>query len=152
MNLGKVLEVGIGLAFIFLLIALVATALQELFASLVKLRGKYLVQGVSNLLANVESDCWKARNNLHVQKIREFTEPAALAAGAKRVGSPLFLNVVRHPLFRELSPKSMPSYVAPRNFALALLDVLKDEQALGAELSNLITALPASPAKAQLSA
>ena len=49
------LDVAIGLSFMFLLLSLLASAVQELLASLFALRAKTLEQGLRNMLADPDA-------------------------------------------------------------------------------------------------
>jgi len=55
MSLGPVLDVAIGLMFIYLLLSLVATAAQETFAGLLNKRGVELEKGLRSLLAGTDT-------------------------------------------------------------------------------------------------
>jgi len=94
MSLGPVVDIGIGLIFIYLLLGLITTALQEAGAGLLKLRGKQLKNSISDLVSD----------------------------GDKL--APLFEQVFGHPLISGTAATNLPSYVPSRNFALALVDTL----------------------------
>jgi hypothetical protein len=121
-----VLDVVIGLSFIFLLLSLAASALQEYIANLLSLRARTLEKGLRNML--VESSP---------------APPESKAATATPEGGArdLLDGLYKHPLVRSLYRGSMfgrfkrklggdaagvrlPSYIAPRSFALALVDTL----------------------------
>jgi len=113
-----VLEVAIGLAFVYLLVSLVVTAANELVASALKWRADHLWVGIRNLL-------------------NEFDSNDGTTGG-------LAAKVYNHPLIRQLSkPGKKPSYIPSRTFALALLDVLSDPaRDLKGEIEKLSTVLP----------
>ena len=140
------LDVAIGLSFIFLLLSLVASTLQEFIANLLSLRATTLEQGLRNMLA----DSTPAPANSAAAKHPATDKPAR----------DLLYNVYVHPLIRSLyregrfkigrttltpaaatetaddlraqvtaiAPKvkdiRLPSYISPRSFALALIDTL----------------------------
>lgn len=90
-------EVAIGLAFVFFLLSLIVSSVTEAIAWALKKRAKTLVKGVEGLLGN------------------------------ERVVA----EVLRHPLVQSdvTTPvdKNRPSYVSSRNFALALVQILRKE-------------------------
>jgi hypothetical protein len=93
------IDIAIGLIFIYLLFALVCTAINELIAGLIHRRGGNLQSGVQKLLdqPDLADRRWKALSE-------EF---------------------YAHPLIKPLYENNRrPSYIPPRTFALALLDVL----------------------------
>ncbi len=49
---GTILDVAIGLTLMYLMISLVATAVNEMFATVIKLRPKYLVKAMELILDN----------------------------------------------------------------------------------------------------
>lgn len=85
-----ILDVAIGLIFVYLVLSLAVTAANEFFAAAFKRRAVTLRLGVLNLL-----------------------------------NDDLTKRVYEHPLIRSLyRPKSLPSYIPSRSFAIALLDSL----------------------------
>ncbi len=99
----QILDVAIGLIFIFLLLSLVVTAANELIASWLKRRSATLWSGVVQLLGSEED--------------------------AGRVYShPLVAGITQQGWFRKyrgrLPFKKRPSYIPSRVFALALIDTL----------------------------
>ncbi|NIS67293.1 MAG: hypothetical protein GTO05_19415 [Gemmatimonadales bacterium] len=97
------LDVVIGLAFVYLVLSLICSAMQELVAVLLSLRSATLREGIDNLL---EDENLKDANGA----VRNLAD-----------------DVYQHALVRNLSKKGKdPSYIPARSFALALLDVLKD--------------------------
>lgn len=138
-----ILDVAIGLTFIYLVLSLVVTALNEFLAALLHSRGKFLERGLRQLLDGGAAD------GASVSLIRRLRCALASAIeGAKRVGgdrSPswfrtrlasaikptvarvnLTSRILGHPLLRALQYKGWPpSYIPPRLFVTALLDELK---------------------------
>jgi hypothetical protein len=94
------LDLAIGLAFIFFLLSLLASAIQEQIAALLKLRAKTLREGLKNMLEpQDEGD----------------------AADKRKLVDDFYAN----PLIRSLYRRGrLPSYISPRSFALALIDTL----------------------------
>lgn len=91
---GPALEVAIGLAFVFFLLSLIVSGITEAFAWAKNLRGKQLIAGVRGMLGD----------------------------------SDVASKLLDHPLVRSdlgsTKPGRDPSYISPRNFALALADVV----------------------------
>lgn len=139
------LDVAIGLSFVFLLLSLVASAGQELLAGLFALRAKTLEKGLRNLLdktsappagspvarklaheaADAERDRSKAMRNLTEELyahplIRSFYKESWWPFGRS--------DIQTEPHAGDLEPKQgkgrRPSYIAPRAFAVALLDTV----------------------------
>ena len=92
-----ILDIAIGLAFTYLLLALICTTINEWIAALLGTRGKMLENGIAGLLQE------QALGNTNLL--------AAFKA---------------HPLIAALQrkPSSPPSYIASRTFALAVMDLI----------------------------
>ncbi len=122
-----VLDVAIGLVFVYLSLALICTALNEWWAGIHKSRARTLQEGIRRLLhANAD--------------------PSNLAD-----------KLYAHPLIRSASrgPGEHPSYIAPATFALTLMDLVGEKKHGTSELENLssgISKLPEGPVKHCLSA
>jgi hypothetical protein len=92
-----ILDVAIGLAFTYLLLALICTTVNEWIAGILKTRGKMLEQGIAGLLKG------------------------------QPLGGADFLSAFRsHPLIAGLrrKPDTPPSYISPQSFALAVMDLV----------------------------
>ena len=89
-----ILDVAIGIVFIYLLVSLIVTAVNELIAAIFKMRGRVLWQGLCTLLPS----------GTNKENMAE--------------------EVYRHPLIAGLSHDGRPSYIPSHTFALALLDVI----------------------------
>src|SRR5258706_4045483 len=112
-----VLEVAIGLAFVFLVLSLVVTAVTELLAGWRRWRATHLFKGLKNLLGNEElvtqlySHPW----------ITGLVQPAL----EKRAG----FRKLWYQLKRLVLPASPgPSYIPSNAFARALIDLVKTDQ------------------------
>ncbi len=89
-----ILDAAIGLVFVYLLVSLVISAANEVIAGIFKSRAKDLSKGIQQLLQDQSEDG-------------------------------LVAKLYQHPLIHGLSgPKSKPSYIPSRTFALALLDLV----------------------------
>ena len=89
-----ILDVAVAIVFIYLLVSLVVSAINELIAAVLKSRAKNLVQGIQALLQDPSQAGWVAR--LYEHPLIESLSP----------------------------PNSKPSYIPSRTFALALLDLI----------------------------
>jgi len=129
MSLGIATDVAIGIIFIYLLLGLLSSAIQEFGAGFLNLRGKALLGSLEKLL--------------------DTSAPMGSAAS-------LFKGVTGHPLLRGASATRPPSYVAPYNFALATVETLRSAGSATApiftQIETGIQALPAGPAKQCLQA
>ena len=142
-----VIDVAIGLAFVFLLLSLIASTLQEFLSSLVQARSANLHRGLTALfsggqLAPGVSFVERIYNHGLVQGLyrdeRDFG-PAAGAPPPRPAGRVLprsrFQKLMRVaevsnlPGVEDLSV--LPSYIPSRTFALALIDLLNSEKQNG---------------------
>src|ERR1700759_789385 len=95
------LEIAIGIVFVFLLLSLLCTIINEGISNFLEMRGKNLLEGVKNLLNDPE-----------------FTSLAQHVYNHGLIGG-VMQGVT------DFSQKNrLPSYIAPTNFALALIDIL----------------------------
>ena len=116
MNFGAALDVAIGLIFVYLLVSLFVTALNEYVSSFLSKRSEYLLQRVQSLLGGDGSE----------KKTGEW--------------SPEMCSVWNHPLISALKShqttedhctkrgallKNAPSYIPGKTFAVALTETLK---------------------------
>jgi hypothetical protein len=109
----SVLEVAIGVVFVYLLLSLICTALNEGISSLINKRGKNLFEGVKNLL-----------NDPEFSGLAQQVYHHGLVDGLSQNGS---------------DPKvktRLPSYMHSSNFSLALLDILGARGAIVSSTGN----------------
>lgn len=106
----QMIDVVLGLIFVYLLLSIVCTAANELLASLFKLRARTLASGIANLL----------KDGGITDLERDFYE---------------------HPLIKSLyKRKGKPSYIPPRTFAMALLNLIAPENTVGSNVMSNIRA------------
>ena len=118
-----ILDVAVGLAFTYLLLALVCTAINEWIASALETRGKMLLKGLEGMLQ-------QDGTNL----LTRFQAHPLISALSAKPGSP-------------------PSYIASRTFALAVMDLVTTQTSgpIGfADLQAGIGNLPAGQLKSAL--
>lgn len=100
------LEIVISLVFLFFLLSLLASAIQEIVASYLDLRGKYLEKGINNILSN--------QNYLGKE-------------GVQPLGEGFFRSVI----FKKLYPphiKGKPDYLSSDSFVSILLQLIIQNQ------------------------
>jgi hypothetical protein len=111
----NILEVAIGIIFVYLLLSLICTALNEGIASLIDKRGRNLVGGIKNLLNDPE-----------------FTGLAQQVYNHGLIG-----GISQH----ASNPNKMtrlPSYMSAQNFSLALLDILGARGVIAGKYGDLL--------------
>jgi len=118
----QVLDVAIGICFVYLFLSLICTVLNEWAAAIFAMRANNLEDGIRNLLAGTKVTLANPRNQL--------------AGGEQQLHDALY----EHPLIQRLSKRTWldrlrgllrmpggrggPSYLTSRTFALALFDTL----------------------------
>jgi hypothetical protein len=95
------LDIAIGAVFIFLLLSIFATTVNEIIFSFLNMRGRELLRGIATLLSDVQ------KTGL-VTEIYNHGQVFGLFEGN----------------FDPRKPGKLPSYIPSRNFALALLDAV----------------------------
>ena len=160
----SILDLAIGLIFVFLVVSLIVTAVSELIASWLKWRATNLEEGIRNLLQPSLRGDSSPQNFLlrAVNWIRNPIPDLAKPPAGEDAGSPalpksgsqavageaedIVLKIYGHPLVNSLSrPGGRPSYIPSRTFALSLLDevgILGKEIKTPQELKDLINAVP----------
>ena len=122
----EVVEVGIGMALLFLFASLIATATKEAFEGILQLRGKDLERGIRELLNDPGPPLLSTRI---ADRLRRLLSWPVVDNGQVDLG-PLVRAFYAHPLINSLYrgsyvPRSreLPSYIPASNFSLALLDI-----------------------------
>jgi hypothetical protein len=110
-----VLDVAIGMALLYLLLGLFLSAIQETVAAVLNWRAKMLERGIRNLLAGHPAPDDEQSKAADAAKNALYSSPfiTALYRKATRLTGKLGGNN---------EGQRLPSYIAPRTFALALLD------------------------------
>jgi hypothetical protein len=110
--MGNALDVAIGVVFVYLLLALIVTTVQELLSTVLSLRAQHLYSAIEHML--------KSNNTAMGERLTN-----------QLYRHPLIVNLVKTALpekpgfFDTLCAKGLPSYIPSKTFALALLDVLQ---------------------------
>jgi hypothetical protein len=143
-----VLDVAIGMIFVYLLLSLLCTAVLEVIAAAFKLRAKNLEAGIRSLF----SDGFGPGGQAFVKQIYDH----GLVAGLYRDTS-VDLQVASGGGYQKpskLGTRQLPSYIPSRTFALSLIDILNTARAEGnaavPAIKAALTALPDSKAKQAL--
>lgn len=122
----EILDIVIGLTFVYLLLALAATAINEYVSAYLNMRGNELAKGIARLLDDLDGD----------EAVQRALK--GLDAKARITGGNLVEQFYSHRLIRPLATRRgpwwnkaenkkkprLPSYIPARTFALALLDIL----------------------------
>jgi hypothetical protein len=162
MDFGTVLDVFIGLAFMFALLSLIASCGQEIVAGFLNWRGTYLSKGIDVILDNKADAKFEFSGMVDWLKAH-CTTYAGLTVGDQyrldvksgtQPANPVLervLDVQKHPLLRS-TPSTLPSYVPAGNFSSALLGVLRDGSGapVFTQVETTISALPPGDLKATL--
>jgi hypothetical protein len=122
------LDVAIGLVFCYASISIIASSLYEAISSLLKFRARSLLQGMKALLND------KAFTGL-AHELYQHALVNPRSDGQTQKGQ---------------TPALVPSYIEPRSFALALLDVLQKGPDAFASLGTKLAALPDTQLKTLL--
>lgn len=115
--IGTIIGVVIGLAFVYLLLSLIATWIQELIATLLRWRSKELVNVIENLLDP------STKKLAGVKKLEEkLTEGAGIIERIKKNPVKVFYE---QPVIRSLAkPNRLPSYIPAREFSSVIIDIV----------------------------
>jgi hypothetical protein len=110
-----VIDVAIGLSFVFFLLSVIASAISEFFAGVLKLRGKTLLKGIKGMVGDVEIAA------------KVFEHPLVRTDGTKKTQRQMEEGDEKVTwLAKLLKIEHKPSYVSAENFARALLAVAKE--------------------------
>jgi hypothetical protein len=112
----NVLEVAIGVIFVYLLLSLICTALNEGIASLLDKRSNNLFEGVKNLL----------------------NDPKFTGLAQQLYNHGLIAGTSQHAADPDRATRK-PSYMSPANFSLALLDILGARGIIANKYGDLLT-------------
>lgn len=152
-----ILDVAIGLIFVFLVMSLIVTAVSELISSGLKWRATNLEEGIRSLLQPSFLKTDSSPQNGLMSRAKKWIDnlwpsgPSKSDTPARDEAATLAHDITErlyaHPLVNSLSkPGGRPSYIPSRTFALSLLDVIAnaDEQAPQAKenVKELIDSIP----------
>ena len=163
MAISLVFNLVVGMVFAYFLLALIASGVQEVIASIFSWRGTYLSKGIDVIIDNDPHATWhwSSFKEFWIAHLTRSAPPTAADRLKARIGSQpadpqqaallKVLSVHSHPLVQS-SPTTLPSYVSSRNFALALLETLRDgsQAPLFTQAAQTISNLPPGDLKRTL--
>jgi hypothetical protein len=125
-----ILEVAIGLFFIFLLYSLLATALREMVAGLLDQRAVTLYNGIRSMLTDTDEEKGKLMLlfNWASKRIKSLSHWFVHLLNNKPKDT-LYDKFYSHPIIKNYGQNYLyrkPSYISPQNFSSILLEVIKD--------------------------
>ena len=125
-----VLNVVIGLVFIFLLYSLLATALHEALANIFQSRANTLYKGVKQMLTNrnLKQNTFALIGNFIRCKFIDLWQWLKSWVSDKEVKT-LYNRFYHHPIIKNYGENavfSKPSYLNPENFSSILIDTIKN--------------------------
>ncbi|MEH1897563.1 MAG: hypothetical protein V7K94_20100 [Nostoc sp.] len=130
MNLPVVVDITLGLVFIYLILSLLASEIQELIATLLQWRAKHLKLSIELLLSGgSESDKSDIINAIKLVQTL-YNDPLINTLNQQTKGKveKHFRRLTRNPDEQVLEKQSGPSYLPSETFAITLLDTLKIPQ------------------------
>ena len=130
MNLPVVVDITLGLVFIYLILSLLASEIQEIIATLLQWRAKHLRTSIELLLSG-GSESGKSDIINAIQLVQKlYNDPLinTLNHQAKGKIEKHFQKITKNPDKRILEKQSGPSYLPSETFATTLLDTLKIPQ------------------------
>ncbi|HEY0323996.1 MAG TPA: hypothetical protein VGC66_23815 [Pyrinomonadaceae bacterium] len=139
-----VLEVAIGMIFIYLLLSLICSAANEVIATNTKRRAWMLEEGIRNLLRDDNLNKQLTQDSLEKGRVEvnagaasggEATAVVGSTGGAGAIAATLSNIFYEHPLIRSLYQpnwrgmgEKKPAYIPARTFALTILDIITPEK------------------------
>jgi len=122
-----IIDVMIGLIFVYLLLALVSAVVLEMFAGLCDSRTRNLSYGVNNLLGQHVNGKWYSRW-VGTRANLFLVDPSTRQATETTVVNEFF----NHPLVKSLrEDRTCPSYIPPATFATVVIDIFSPADGMG---------------------
>lgn len=126
------LDVAIGIVFVFLLLSLIASTINEIILSFFNMRGRTLLDGIKNLLDDPKAE----------GLVKEIYNQGQVYGLFKGTFNPGETWKVALPLFGKKDPKlgkytrsNLPSYIPTTNFVMAFLGALPNAAKTASELA-----------------
>lgn len=150
-----ILDVIIGLVFVYLILSLICSAINEYVASLLNMRGKVLVNGIEILLRDVDLHDAILKHPLLASN---FPHHDTLVKHGKEMqfwpwGTRWIYRLYTWAFSRKVREARYPSYISPRAFATAFLEkagyvdrLLKEAEAKRQAQANPAAGPPPAPA------
>jgi hypothetical protein len=130
------LDVAIGLFFVFFLLSIVCSAVNEVIATVLAWRSQTLLTALRSMLAEPAAAPGRAQQPPGVATAPGARpEPDAVTLRSSSEEALILPRLLDHPLIRSQvdetarnpTRRSVPSYLGARTFALALMDILSDD-------------------------
>lgn len=125
----EIIEVGIGMVFVWMVLALASMTVQEWLAGVFKVRSSFLEEQIRHIL-NDPPEKWLDKNKWLNKLVRRLVVSVkklfrANIEEVRSSGIILADKVYDHPLIKSLSKRGKrPSYIPDRTFSLVLFDIL----------------------------
>jgi hypothetical protein len=119
-----VLDVVIGLVFIYLLYSLLATIIQEIIATYIGLRARTLKKGIARMLDDEKV------NDLDDEKVNNLDDEKVNNKVNSKDNDQLSKAFYAHPLIKYLGENkthSKPAYLTAQNFSKVMIDLLRGD-------------------------
>src|SRR5689334_11306405 len=141
-----ILDVIIGLIFVYLLLSIMCTAANEWIAALTRRRGKTLEKGITQLLSGQRVLLAADAPDAPKTPADPNTPNPPNTGPAKTVEQSLIDAFYDHPLIKSMRhDKNHPTYLSSRNFSATLTDIITGEQQGKLEFDHLVEAVNALP-------
>jgi len=121
-SLSDILSVAIGVTFVFLILSLLNTWVQEFLSSLFSMRANNLADILHNML---DPSAQKLEGTKKLKELKDLWKTGPLENSATKLSQSALKAVYDHPIIYTLSkPGALPSYIPTQDFTTALLDLL----------------------------
>src|SRR3989304_2625003 len=121
-SLSDILSVAIGVTFVFLILSLLNTWVQEFLSSLFSMRANNLADILHNML---DPSAQKLEGTKKLKELKDLWKTGPLENSATKLSQSALKAVYDHPIIYSLSkPGALPSYIPTQDFTTALLDLL----------------------------
>jgi hypothetical protein len=131
-----ILDVAIGMIFVYLLMSLLCSAANELIELVLKKRARELENGIGELLTNQKTQNFLGRLTSWIKgiapRLESWVKGASTGTSAPSgVVADLYNHSLINGLFKgkyEVGSRRLPAYIPATNFALALMDLVPKNQ------------------------
>jgi hypothetical protein len=131
-----ILDVAMGMVFVYLLLSLLCSAANELIELVLKKRARELESGITELLTEQNTQNFLGRLGSWIKgiapRIESWVKGASTGASAPSgVVADLYNHSLISGLFKgqyEVGSRRLPAYIPSTNFALAMLDLVRQHQ------------------------
>jgi hypothetical protein len=121
-SLSDILSVAIGVTFVFLILSLLNTWVQELIATVWSMRAKHLADILQNML---DPSAQKLEGAKKLNELKELWKTGPMEDTANKLSQNALKAVYDHPIIHSLSrPGALPSYISAHDFTTTLLELL----------------------------